>query len=129
MINSGLIMIENKWLRQAKTVLSGFYCYLKDDDILVVSEDKATLPHTFIMTDTVFPNTLLLSFAVDYPNASVAASIALHLTRVTKVALVENFYISKHNGTTFWGDDALKYYSFESQIALEEIEPESQARH
>lgn len=118
-------MIQNNYLRQADTLLNKHnFCYLKEENVLAISEDKSTLPHAFVLTDESIPNTILLSFAIDYPRSSEAAAIALELRKITHVSLVEDFYIAK-NGITHWGDDAAKYYTFETQIDLATIDPEN----
>lgn len=121
-------MIPNKYLRMASTLLKSKYCFLTGENILAVAEDKQSAPYAYVLTDEKIPNTILVSFAVDYPNASDAAQIVLDLRKISAVAMVEDFYLAK-NGQKYWGEEAFKYYTFDTQLPLEELQPRSEERH
>lgn len=111
-----------KILKKVQKVLYNYYSYFKDDVVLVLSEDKSLLPFAYVLCDVAYPGFILVSFAVDYPFSSKAAQIVLDINKLLPTLIMEDFYIAK-NGTTFWGEEALKMYEIDSVVDLEEIEP------
>lgn len=111
----------------SQLIKDSFFCYFKDDNVLVVSEDKAVLPFAFLIKDSNYPDFLLLSLAVDFPFCEKAVSLALQCNNIRKVTLTEQFYISQ-DGVTYLGDDALKYHQLET-VPLEKIETISNTLH
>lgn len=116
-------------IAKAETYLSkSYYCYFKDKDILVVAEDKSVLPFLYVLVDPHYKNTLLLSFAIDFPFPSRACVIGLELSNICNIAVAEDFYISK-SGSTFWGDEANKILQFDTQLPLEELDMSKSVKH
>lgn len=105
-----------------------YYCYKKEDSILVLAEDKGDIPFLYIIEDDNYPKTLLLSFSIDYPYPSNACLIALELREHYKVLIAEDFYISK-SGYTHWGDEARKILHFDMQLPLEEYDITDEVKH
>lgn len=121
----------NTYMLKAEKELKkkNLFCYFKNDDILVVSEDKATLPFIYILWDEInYPKSFLLSIAVDCPRANTVAQICLTLNSISKVLITEDFYIAKL-GSTHWGDDAHALYMYDTNFSLEEIDPMCDNRH
>lgn len=115
--------MENKYLKNVQKNLKGFFCYFKAENVLVVSEDKSVMPFAYIIADELnYPDTLLLSVAVDFPFAEKVVHVALCANRIQKVALTDQFFIGQ-NGVTYMGEEADKYYEIETECPLEEIEP------
>lgn len=116
-------------LLKVKKKLNNYFCYFKHENILVISEDKAVLPFAYLIHDKeTHPHFLLISLAIDYPNTYNVAEITLLSNSVKRVALGEQFFISK-DGTTYLGEDAHKYYSIETQLSIEDLEPTSKVHH
>lgn len=102
----------NKNLEKAKKVLDQkFFCLFREKNVLEVSLDKNDLPFLFLVTET--PDLILMSFSVEFNNAAVAAQLALELNDITKVAVAEDFYVSKE-GEIHWEEAALLKYAEES---------------
>lgn len=107
----------------------GLFCYFKNNNILVVSEDKATMPFLYVIWDDEnYPKNFMLSLAVDYPKASTVAHVVILLNAFCKVLITEDFYISKL-GSTHWGEDAHALYAYDTHFSLDNIDPECENRH
>ena len=115
-------------LKAEKLLKKDYFLYSPTDNIIVVSVDKAVLPFMKIIWDENYPKNLLLSFATDYINSSEAANLALMINKITNVKLMEDYYIAK-NGNMYFGHEASKYYAYDTQLPLDEIEPECDTRH
>ena len=121
--------MDNKYLKKIKSNLTGFFCYFKDKDILVISEDKSVMPFAYLISDEVnYPGKLLISFAIDFPFSEKAAYVALCANRVKPVVISEQFYIAQ-NGTTYIGKDASKYFEIDVELPLDQLQPESSHLH
>ena len=94
-----LVKIQNK--------LNNYFSYFKDDDILVISDDKDSLPFCYIIIASDHPKNILVSIAIDYPISTNVAEIIIHCGRIGDVALTHPFYISPGTGTTFFDEAAL----------------------
>ncbi len=95
----------NKHLKLAKQILdTKFYCLFRDKNVLEISLDKNDLPFLFLVTEN--SEMILMSFSVEFDNAAVAAQIALELNDITKVAIAEDFFVSK-TGDIYWEGEAL----------------------
>jgi hypothetical protein len=106
----------NKHLKLAQESLeSKFYCLFREKNVLEISLDKEDLPFLFLVTEN--PEIILMSFSIDFDNAAVAAQIALELNDITKVAVAENFFMSK-SGEVFWEEEALLKFMEESSDVI-----------
>jgi hypothetical protein len=114
--------MENKLLRKVKKAFPNYFIYFKEDNVLVLSQDKTLLPFAYIIVDEAFPHHLLISFNIEFPLATEAAEIVLKVNDIQRVKMVEEFFISS-NGSTMWGDQARDHFDLESSDILEQIEP------
>lgn len=108
--------------------LKNYFCYFKNDDILVISEDKSVLPFAYIINDYNYPDFLLLSLSIDYPNPIPVADITLIANKVKEVVLSEVFYISPSDGKTYFHDEAYERFELDN-LPLEDLEPISSEKH
>lgn len=115
-------MKHNKYLSKVVKSLPGYFCHFKDYNALVISEDKSMLPHIFLVCEPKNPKTILMSFSVDYPFSSVAASTALSVSKIANTVIAEDFFIAKI-GNTYFGEEARKFYEYETLYPLEDIDP------
>lgn len=114
-----------KLIKIEKLLSDKFFCYFKSDDILAISEDKATLPFMFIISDAGYKSNLLVSIAVDYPNSINVAEVCLAASTVSDCLLGEPYFISvAQEGKTFFGDEAFEAWDM-STIDLSDLEPEN----
>lgn len=118
------------YINKAEKFLSklDYFCYFKDNNVLMVSEDKALLPFMSVISDDRFPASLIMSIAVDYPKSSSCCQIVLNLNKFVDIRLTEEFYVAK-NGNTYFGEEAHKFYDYDIQAPLEELEPTCEFRH
>lgn len=121
----------NANLQAAKSILDEkFFCLFREANVLEVSLDKEDLPFLYLVTED--PELILMSFSVDFDNASVAAQIALLLDDITDTGVAESFYIAK-TGEVHWEDDALITYAQESTSVernpLVDMKPVSSMKH
>lgn len=115
--------MNNKYLKRVQKKLDHYYSYFKADNILVVSEDKASLPFAYLIGENPsHPNHLLISIAVDYTYSERVTDVALLANSVKTVALTEQFFIS-NLGITYIGVEAHKYYQIETELPIEDINP------
>jgi len=98
--------MENKYLLAIQAALPNYFSYFKEDNALILSEDKASMPFIYIICDDSYPDELLCSVAVDYPNPILVAEIALTASKVMKTTLSEPFYISPIDGQTYFDQEA-----------------------
>lgn len=105
-----------------KKLSSKYYCFLKDPNVLSISEDKSVLPYAHIIADEAHPQALLLSLAIDYPNPSNVADVALQANSVCPIVVSEEFYISPHTGNTYFSEDAHMQYELDA-LDLEHMHP------
>jgi hypothetical protein len=121
--------MQHKHLVKAQKYLKHYFTYFKDDNILVVAEDKNSLPFAYvIIEDQNYPNIFLLSLDVSYLQMVKAINFTLLLNKIKEVKLVDGFFIAQ-TGITYIGDDAEKYRQLEFEIPLQEIDPESDTLH
>lgn len=121
--------MQNKYLKRIAKTLKSYYFYFKHENILVVSEDKATLPFAFLISDEIrHPGKILLSLAVNYPFSEKAVALALGANAVKPIMIADNFFIGQ-NGTTYIGEDASKYFELETYLPIDEIIPDSKNVH
>lgn len=100
----------------------------KHDNVLSISEEKDELPFSYFLYDSTYPDFILLSIAVDYPNAIRMADVIVKATKVTgKVVLAEPFFIS-NDGVTYLGEDAYDAHTAET-TGLDDMEPASGTKH
>lgn len=119
----------NAFLLKSKKLLEqDYFVYQPDDNVLVISNDKTELPFMKIIWDENYPHNLLLSFATDFPLSSLASSLTLQLNNIKEVKLLEDYYIAK-NGNMYFGDEAAKFYMWDTQISLDDVDPECQNMH
>ncbi len=119
----------NKHLKRVKLALSGYFCYFKHQDVLVIAEDKSVLPFAYLIaSEPGHPGQLLLSVAIDYSSSDKVANIALVANKVMPVVISESFYVSKM-GVTHMGEEAERYFDMDTFLPLEELDPESKAYH
>lgn len=109
-----------KTLKKIQKRIPKYFSYFKDDHILAISEDKMQLPFCFLIDDDRYPNKVLLSLAVDYPNSINVANLIV-LAKIPMM-LVQPFYISTTNGTTYIDDDAFHRWELEA-INIEQLTP------
>jgi hypothetical protein len=115
-------MKVNTRLNKLKKSLPKHFCYFKDSNILVISEDKSILPFCFVIVDPEFPNHFLVSLAVDYPNSIQAAEIIVKASALSNIALTEPFYISVNSGKTYMDDEAYSQWDLDT-IDLNSLAP------
>jgi hypothetical protein len=120
--------MENKDLLKLQKSIPHFFSYFKEENVLAISDNKDKLPFAFVINDDEYKFHLLLSIAIDYPNAEKAVELALYTNKIKPAAITESFYISQ-NGTTYTGDEAYKYWSIDLNYSLNEIDPESNTQH
>lgn len=125
------VIMLNEHLKKAKDILSDkFFCVFKEKTILEVSIDKEDLPFLYLILED--NDLILMSFSVEFNNASMAAQLALMLYDITDVGVAENFYLSKE-GELFWDDAALLKMAEEDQInsrhPLLDMKPISSSKH
>ena len=118
--------MENPKLLKLQTKLKNFFTYFKDDGVLVVSEDKTTLPFLYAIVDKHSPESILLSISVDYPTSINVSEITIKSAQVSKTSLTHPFYISIQSGKTFIDDDAYRQWDLDS-IDLNQLEAISEA--
>ncbi len=106
--------------------LTNFFSYFKDDSVLVISEDKASLPFCYALIDDSHPRHILLSVAVDYPTSINVAEIALLSAKVGTTAITHSFYISTLSGKTYLDEEAHDQWELDG-IDMEAIVPYSSA--
>lgn len=121
-------MAKHPDLLALKKNLKHFYCYFKSDTMLSISEDKSMLPFICVIHDDKYPNNLLLSIALDYPNAEKAVEIALYASKIKSTALTEPFFFSG-NGSTYVGDEAHDQFQLEVMVPLEDLQPPTDSLH
>lgn len=117
--------MEHPKLVKLQKHLNNFFTYFKDDNMLVISEDKSVLPFCYAIFDKKAANSILLSVAVDYPTSLNVAEIALKASTIHPTALTHVFYIST-NGTTYVDSDAYRQWDLDT-IDMEQIQPVSAA--
>jgi hypothetical protein len=115
-------------LKEIQKLLTPYFSYFKDKQILAISEDKASLPFAFLINDKNYPNSLLLSIAVDYPNSITVVDLTLISSSISNILLSEAFYISPSDGKTYFGDNAYSRWDLE-MLDLNGITPESKQLH
>lgn len=119
--------MEHPKLKKISKVLNNFFSYFKDDNILVVAEDKSVLPFLYIISDNTASNALLLSIAVDYPNAVFVADVVLKCSPIAKLALSEAFYIDAE-GKTHFGPEAYVKWDLDN-VEFTKVKPISEKIH
>jgi hypothetical protein len=110
----------NPHLKKAQAKLPNFFSYFKSDDVLIISEDKASLPFACLIFEQSIPDLLLLSICVDYPTSMNVAEIALVASKIYPTAITEPFYISPIDGKTYIDDEAYKKWDIDA-IDLEKL--------
>lgn len=118
----------NKRLAKIESALKDYFCYYKSDDILVVSEDKSTLPFAFFIQEISVPNTVVMALAVDYSDCFAVSQVSILAATATSVVLGEVFYISPKNGETHFGEEALNQFDLEN-FDITDVVPISEHRH
>lgn len=113
-------------LAKLQKKLTNYFSYFKDHDILVVSEDKESLPFCYLIMTSDYPHTVLVSVAVDYPICNNVAEIVIHCSRAGNTSLTHPFYISPGTGTTFFDEAAFEQWDIDT-IDLDKLTPLSQA--
>lgn len=121
-------MVENTHLLKVQKALKNFFTYFKEDNILVISEDKTTAPFAYIINDATHPTALLLSVSIDYPHSNNVAEIALASSSVRKTQLSDCFFISSVDGSTYFEEEAFERWELES-LDLSKVEPLSKNLH
>lgn len=99
-----------------------FFTYEKDEQILAVAIDNMSAPFIYVICDNEYPETLLVSIAVDYPISTHVAEVILACTDLSHTELTEGFYISQLNGETVFGGDAENRFDLEN-LDLKDIHP------
>ena len=121
--------MDNKYLNKIRNNLNGFFCYFKDKDILVISEDKSVMPFAYLISDEInYPGKLLLSLATDFPFCDKAVHVALCANRVRETVLSDQFFIS-NSGITYLGEEADRYHQLEIDLPLDQIMPLTNTKH
>ena len=100
-----------------------FYCYFKNNKMLAISEDKASLPFAIIVKER---SKYLISLALDYPVTFNVAKICLVAPNHCGLNLAESFYISPKSGHTFFGDEAGNQWDLDT-LDISLVEPISQS--
>lgn len=115
-------------LKELNSIIKNYhYTEFVEKQILSVSVNNTDLPFCYIIIDEeMYPDTLLLSFAVDFQSAFLASELTLICKGVGKTALAEEFYIDQ-NGIKCFGTEA--HLRFEGEAHLKEIVPISQLVH
>lgn len=114
----------NKKLLKLQKSLNKYFTYFKDENILVISEDKSSLPFLFVIVDPNYPTHLILSVAIDYPASTLVLDIAALCSKLGRIAVSHNFYISPYSGATHLDDDAYRQWDLDT-IDLEKLESPS----
>lgn len=119
----------NKNLDKAKKVLANtYFVEEKDENIISLSPSNESLPFAYLLYDDDYPNTIILSFAVDYPDATASADLVLTLIHICKVAVGEPFFCD--NGFNMhWGEDAYQKFELQELVDLGTLEPISDLRN
>lgn len=120
--------MAKKYLKQAQSLLPEFFTFFKNNNILVVSEDKASLPFALLVYENEHPNVLLVSLAIDYPDSVVVAHMILALSQKMNIALSDVFYISPSDGHTHFNEEAYDKWQL-SQFDLGKIPALSEEVH
>ncbi len=107
----------NKHLEKAKKLLNTkFYCKFRNENALDISLDKKSLPFLFLVVQD--DDLILMSFSVDFNEASVAAQIALELNAITSTGIAESFYMSR-DGQLLWDAEAYAEFMKDMDVVKE----------
>lgn len=115
MKDPGLVKIRS-------VIKSDFYCYFKHNNILTISEDKASLPFIIIVKEADYR----VSIAVDYLSPIVVAHLILAISKVKPINLAESFYISPNTGQTYFGHEASDQWDMDN-LDISMVEPISRS--
>lgn len=121
-------MVPLTLLMKLQTKLTNFFTYFKDENILVVSEDKSQPPFMLLIVEPSHPKHILISIAVDFPNSISAAAVATEVRGMAPTQITKPFYISKTDGYTYIDDEAFDRWELES-IDLDQLDPENKHIH
>jgi hypothetical protein len=114
--------MQNKILTKIQKKLNKYFTYFKDDNILVISEEKSVLPFAYLIADERYPNAILISLAVDYPQSINVAEIICLTSTIYRITLTEPFYICTSDGKTYFDEEAYTKWELDT-IPLDKIEP------
>lgn len=94
----------NKLLSKAKKSLDYLFTESVEDNALHLCINKDEVPFLILLTDTDYPDTIIISLAADFQDCFLTSRILLDIFHVAKIELGESFLISD-KGEVIIGQD------------------------
>jgi hypothetical protein len=123
-------MSNNHYIEMAAETLKQVYCVeIKDENAFAISTDPESLPFAFIVMESKYPDVFLMSLRIGYNDPLVVADITLALSHITKLQIVDEFYIDEAQTEIVWGKAAqLKSFEQKNKDFLN-LEPINNLKH
>lgn len=119
-LNPILSLIRNK-------LKDTYHIDVADENAIRISSDQLSTPFLICVIED-DPSVVLLSFTVEFTDASKIADILITITHITNVQISEPFYIDQI-GNMHWGIPAYENFNLNLQLDLNEIEPNNDTKH
>ncbi len=111
-------MKKHPYLKQAEKLLSPrFFVEFLDENIAAIAFEEGFEPFAHIVIEPSQFDGIILSWALDFNEVTLASDITINLMHCASLALGEVFYYSK-SGNIYWNEQAEEQFGMEQDSDL-----------